>query len=126
MSGLFLFLSIDSIRDYFIKSLRRSTKLLLRYFSRTILFSANSSGVPWNKIFLSFKQQISTIGNAQRLLHIVVSNQNADIPIFQLPHNLLNILHCNRVYTGKRLVQHNKFGVNGQTTGNFCTAPLAT
>lgn len=31
---------------YFIKSLRRSTKLLLRYFSRTILFSASSSGVP--------------------------------------------------------------------------------
>ena len=53
MSGLFLFLSIDSIRDYFIKSLRRSTKLLLRYFSRTILFSANSSGVPWNRIFPS-------------------------------------------------------------------------
>lgn len=28
------------------KSLRRNTKLLLRYFSRTILFSASSSGVP--------------------------------------------------------------------------------
>ena len=38
---------------YFIKSLRRSTKLLLRYFSRTILFSASSSGVPWNRIFPS-------------------------------------------------------------------------
>ena len=28
------------------KSLRRNTKLLLRNFSRTILFSASSSGVP--------------------------------------------------------------------------------
>ena len=33
-------------RLYTIKSLRRSTKLLLKYFSRTILFSASSSGVP--------------------------------------------------------------------------------
>ncbi|MEO5026821.1 hypothetical protein ABH086_17495, partial [Bacteroides stercoris] len=33
-------------RLYPIKSLRRSTKLLLKYFSRTILFSASSSGVP--------------------------------------------------------------------------------
>ena len=29
-------------------------------------------------------------------------------PIFQLPQSALNILHCNRVYTSKRLVQHNK------------------
>ncbi len=35
------------------KSLRRRTKLLLRYFSRTILFSASCSGVPWNRIFPS-------------------------------------------------------------------------
>ena len=31
---------------YTMKSLRRSTKLLLKYFSRTTWFSASSSGVP--------------------------------------------------------------------------------
>ena len=35
------------------KSFLRSTKLLLRYFSLTILFSANSSGLPWKRIFPS-------------------------------------------------------------------------
>lgn len=48
--SLLLFVYLNGVMrrlvPYFIKSLRRSTKLLLRYFSRTILFSASSSGVP--------------------------------------------------------------------------------
>ena len=35
------------------KSFLRRTKLLLRYFSRTILFSASSSGAPWKRILPS-------------------------------------------------------------------------
>ena len=124
MSGLFLFLSMAVFGLlHKILATKHETVTQILFTHNLILGQLFGRTLEQN---LSFKQQISTIGNTQRLLHIVVSNQNADIPILQLPHNLLNILHCNRVYTGKRLVQHNKFGVNGQTTGNFCTAPLAT
>ena len=43
-SFLFIYEDYSSLFNW--KSLRRKTKLLLKYFSRTILFSANSSGVP--------------------------------------------------------------------------------
>ena len=49
----------------------------------------------------SFKQQISTVGDAQSFLHIVVGYQNTDIPVFQLPDNLLNIFHRKSASTGK-------------------------
>ncbi len=56
----------------------------------------------------------------------MVGNKNTDIFVFQLPDNLLDILHRNRVYTGKRFIQHDKFRIDSQTTGNLRTATFTT
>jgi lipopolysaccharide export system ATP-binding protein len=46
----------------------------------------------------------------------VVGDEDADVAVFQLPHHILNVLHCDRVHTGERLVKHDEFGVDGKTT----------
>ena len=74
----------------------------------------------------SFKQQISTVSDAKCFLYVMVCNQNTDILVFQLPDNVLDIFHGNRVYSGKRFVKHDKFRVDSQTAGNFCTATFAS
>ena len=56
----------------------------------------------------------------------MVGDENADVLVLQLPDNLLNIFHGNGIYTGKRLVEHDELGVDGQTAGNLRTAALTT
>ena len=75
---------------------------------------------------LSFKEQIGAVGNAQRLLHIMVRNQDTDVFLLQVPHNFLDILHRDGIDTGERLVEHDKLRVNSQTTGDFRAASLTT
>ena len=74
----------------------------------------------------SLKQKISSIGNGQSLLHIVVGNQNTDIAILQLPHDMLNIFYRYRVDTRKRFIQHYELRINGQTACDLSTAALAS
>ena len=75
---------------------------------------------------LSFKQQVSTVSNAQGFLHVMVCNQNTDVLVFQFPDDVLDIFHGNRVYSGKRFVKHDKLGVDSQTAGNFRTAAFTS
>ena len=56
----------------------------------------------------------------------MVSNQNTNIFIFQLPHNLLNILYRNRVNSCKRFIEHDKLRINSKTASNLRTAALTT
>ena len=75
--------------------------ILGKFFGRTL------------KQDFSFKQQISTVGDAQGFLHIVVGYQNTDIPVFQLPDNLLNIFHRNRVYSAMTALPDWQKVING-------------
>ena len=56
----------------------------------------------------------------------MVGNQNTDVAIFQLPHNVLDILHGNRVNASKGLVEHDEFRFNGQTARNLRSTTLTT
>ena len=74
----------------------------------------------------TFEQEISAIGDRKRFLHVVIGNENAYVTIFQAPHNVLNILHSNRVYARKRLVEHDEFRVDGKATCYLRTAAFAS
>ena len=56
----------------------------------------------------------------------MVCNQNADIQVFQLVDDLLDILHSDGVYTCKGLVEHDELRLDGQTTGNLCTTAFTS
>ena len=55
----------------------------------------------------------------------MVGDENADVAIFQAPHDVLNVLHGNGIDAGKRLVEHDEFGVDGQATGNLGATSFA-
>ncbi len=56
----------------------------------------------------------------------MVGNQDTDVFILQLPHNLLNIFYCDRVDSGKRFIEHNELRVDGKTTGDFSTTAFTS
>ncbi len=72
------------------------------------------------------EEQIGTVGDAQSLVHVVVGNEYANVAVLQLPDNLLNVADGNGVDTGKRLVEHDKLRIYGQTTRYLCTAAFTT
>lgn len=76
--------------------------------------------------YAALEQQICTVGDAQGLLHVVVGYKDADVAVFKLPHNVLNVLNGNRVYAGKGLVEHDKLRIDGQTARNLSTAALTS
>ena len=56
----------------------------------------------------------------------MVGYQDTDVAIFQLPHDVLDILHGNRVNACKGLVEHDEFRLNGQTACNLRSTALTT
>ena len=71
-------------------------------------------------------KQIGPVGDRKCFLYIVVGNQNTDVLILQFLYDILNIFDCDRVYTGKRLVQQNKFRPDRKCPGNFRTASFSS
>ena len=74
----------------------------------------------------TFVKKIGPVNDSHRFTDIVVSNDDADILVLELRNNILDILHRNRIDTGKRLIQKDELRVNGKGTGNLATAALAT
>ena len=64
-----------------------------------------------------FKEKVGAVGDAERLLSVVVGDKDTDIFLFQTIDYLLDILNGNRVYSGKRLIKHDKLGIDSQTAG---------
>src|SRR5258707_12354322 len=51
---------------------------------------------------------IGAVANAKRLAYVVVGNQHPDFPRLEKSDDFLNINHCNRVDSGKWLVEQNE------------------
>ena len=66
---------------------------------------------------LALEEQIGAIGDAERLFHVVVGDEHADVLLLELPHDILDVLHGDGVHTGERLVEHDEEGIDGQTAG---------
>ncbi len=72
------------------------------------------------------KQKVCAVGDAERFLHIVVSDENADVAILEFPNDVLNVLYRNRVNASERLVEHYELWVDGKASRNLASATLAT
>ncbi len=59
-------------------------------------------------------------------MHVVVSDEDADVAVLKAPHDVLHLLHRYRVDTGERLVKHDELWVDGQTARDLGTAALTT
>ena len=69
---------------------------------------------------------VRAIGDHQGLLHVVIGDQNPDVPLFELSDNALDIPDGNRVDAGERLIQHEKVRSGHQRAGNLHPSPFAT
>ncbi|MPM55632.1 hypothetical protein SDC9_102429 [bioreactor metagenome] len=56
----------------------------------------------------------------------MVGDQDADVSVFKLCHNRLNVLNGNWIDPCKRLVEHNELGINSQAPGNFRTTAFSS
>ena len=76
--------------------------------------------------YLPLEEQVGTVGDAERLLNVVVCNEHAYVPLFQFPDDVLNVFHSNGIDTGKGLVEHDELRVDGKATGYLRAATLAS
>lgn len=74
----------------------------------------------------ALKQQVCTVGNSKRLLHVVVGYEDTDVAVFESPHHMLYLFDGNRVDAGKRLVEHDELRVDSETACNLRASTLAT
>ena len=74
----------------------------------------------------SLVEQIGAVNDGERLTHIVVGDDDTDILVFQFCDDVLDVLHGDRVDTGKRLIEKDELGVDGKCTCNLATAALTT
>ena len=73
----------------------------------------------------ALEEQVGAVGDAERFLHVVVGDENADVAVFEFPDDVLDVFHGNRVYAGEGFVEHDKLRVDGQAAGNLCAPALA-
>src|ERR1700694_1687910 len=62
---------------------------------------------------------IGTVGQPQRLAHIVVGDQNPDAAMGQMPYQRLNVAEGDRVDTGERLVEQHVIRSRRQRAGDL-------
>ncbi|CAG0910894.1 unnamed protein product [Cyprideis torosa] len=68
---------------------------------------------------------IGAINNLQRVTHIVIGNNHANIAIHQMSHELTDIINGDRVNTCKWLVEQNIVWIGCKRASNFNASPFA-
>lgn len=79
------------------------------FLADNLVFSQFFRGSLEERIF-SFKQQVGTVGDAQGFLHVMVCNQIRSFLSFSFQTMCWMSSTAEWVYSGKRFVEHDKFG----------------
>ena len=74
----------------------------------------------------TFVQEICPVSDGERLTHIVVGDDHADVLVLELGDDELYVFHCDRVNSGERLVQKDELRIYGQGAGYLAAAPFTT
>src|SRR5438876_11643073 len=69
---------------------------------------------------------ISAVSDLQGFSDIVIGHENPNLLGFQVINDFLNLDHCNRINTRKRLVQENEFWRNNQRSCNLHPAAFSS
>src|SRR5260363_284344 len=75
--------------------------------------------------YAAVTDDIRMIANAERLAHIVIGHENANIAPLQKADDFLDFQYRNRINPGKRFIQQNEFRVCRQRARNFNAAARA-
>jgi len=76
--------------------------------------------------FLAVVNDITSVGHAERLPHVMISQQDGDPTItFEVKDFPLQVLHGLGVNTAERLVEHDEFGFGHQRPGDLQLTSLA-
>ena len=70
----------------------------------------------------AFIQQIGPVGDGEGLTDVVVGDDDADIAVFQLRDDVLDVLHGDRVDPGEGFVQQDELRVHGEGAGDLAAA----
>ena len=65
------------------------------------------------------------IADAERLAHVMVGNQHADVALLEEADDFLDVEHGDRVNSGERFVEQNKARLRRQCAGDLDAPPLA-
>ena len=73
----------------------------------------------------AFVEEVGAVGDAEGFVNVVVGDENADVAVFEVGDNVLDVLHGDGIDARKGLVKQQKLGVVGQGARYLGAAPLA-
>lgn len=74
----------------------------------------------------ALKQHVGAVCDAERVLDVVVGDEDADVAKLQSPNDALDVLHGYGVHAREGLVEHDKLRVDGQAACYLRASPLAS
>ena len=74
---------------------------------------------------LTFEEQIGPVGDGERLVDVVVGDQDADAALFEVLHDGLDVFDGNRIDAGEGFVEEEEAGAQGEGAGDLGASPLA-
>ena len=72
----------------------------------------------------TLKEEVGAVSDGKGLVDVMVGDEDADIAVLELPHDLLDILDGDGVDACEGLVEHDELGLDGQTAGNLRASAL--
>ena len=78
------------------------------------------------KEYSSFEEEVGTVGDIERLVDVMVGDEDADVAVFELPDDVLDVFHGDGVDAGEGLVEHDELGLDGQTAGYLGASALSS
>jgi hypothetical protein len=74
---------------------------------------------------LSIHNDVAAVADGQRLAHVMIGDEDPDVPLLELQNDVLDLAHGNRIHPGERLVEQQKLGVCSQGASDLHPAPLS-
>ena len=68
---------------------------------------------------------VGAVGDAQRLAHVVVGDEDADAPVLQVKDDLLDVGDRDRIDAGERLVEQDELRRDDERARDLGAPPLA-
>ena len=110
----------EGLRELFAAKKKISPEVLLpHYFVLCQLFRRTLEK------HLPLKKEVRSICNGEGFIHIMIRNKDTNIALFEVRHNVLDILYGDGIDAGKGLIEHDKTRIDSQTACYLHTSTLA-
>src|SRR5688572_33262474 len=69
--------------------------------------------------YLPVEHDVRAVNDVECLFNVMIAYENADAAMPQPGYDCLNVVHCYRIYTCERLVQHHELRIGNQRPRNL-------